>query len=281
MAKTALVTGGAGFIGSAVVRVLSSAGYEARVAGTSSTTDPLDTSHVDLDVDVIVHCAGGSSVGAAVADPEADYAKTVPAYQELLARVTRARVVFLSSAAVYGHAAEVPTPESCPLAPVSPYGMHKQMCEELTLAFGERGGSAAIVRLFSVYGPGLRKQLLWDACRKARAGERTFAGTGDEQRDWLHIDDAVTLLLLAAEHASREVPIINGGSGIGARVGDVVAQIYGALGAGQPAFSGAQREGDPQRYVADITRAKALGWFPRKELAQGIREYVDWFREHG
>lgn len=277
----ALVTGGTGFIGSAVVKALAARGYATRIAGGSSVSDPIDPARLDLDVDLIVHCAGGSSVGAAVADPEADYAKTVPIYQGILERTKRATVLFVSSAAVYGRASQVPTPETAPLAPVSPYGMHKQMCEELTHDFGQRGGSATIVRLFSVYGPGLRKQLLWDACRKARAGERTFAGTGDEQRDWLHIDDTVELLLAAAHAASPDVPVFNGGSGTGARVADVVAQIYAALGAGSPVFSGERREGDPDRYIADITRARGLGWSPRVELAQGIRGYVDWFREHG
>ena len=137
-------------------------------------------------------------------------------------RAPAARVVLLSSAAVYGAARIVPTPETEPAAPSSPYGEHKRACEELCRASGL---ATIALRLFSVYGPGLRRQLLWDACCKAREGALEFAGTGDEERDWLHVDDAVALVLVAAEHASPAMPIVNGGTGIGTRVRDVVTVI--------------------------------------------------------
>ena len=188
--------------------------------------------------------------------------------------------MLVSSAAVYGAAVSIPTSESCALAPISPYGAHKRICEELCASYGRSFGVASVVlRLFSVYGPGLRKQLMWDACRKARAGELTFAGTGDEERDWLHVDDAASLVIAAAAQASAATPIYNGASGAGVRVRDVVGQIYRELGAGTPRFSGETRAGDPRRYVADVTRSRSLGWSPRVELARGISQYVAWFRE--
>jgi UDP-glucose 4-epimerase len=285
--KTALVTGGAGFIGSAVVRALGAAGHAVTVVGTGTRADPLTPARIaalDPGLDVIVHCAGGSSVGASLHDPLADFDKTVPPLACLLdhvrTRAPRARVVLLSSAAVYGDAAELPTPETCRIAPVSPYGVHKRMSEELCRSYGRSFGVAsAVLRLFSVYGPGLRKQLLWDACKKARAGDVTFAGTGDEERDWLHVDDAAALVLAAAAHASPEAAVYNGASGVGTRVRDVVGQVFAELGSAPPRFSGVTRAGDPQRYVADITRARALGWAPRIELARGISQFVTWFRE--
>jgi UDP-glucose 4-epimerase len=280
--KAAVVTGAAGFIGAAVARALESERFTVYAAGTSSAADPLTPERVAAlpAFELLVHCAGSSSVGASLQDPERELAKTVPPLQAVLDHVRtkqpHARVVLLSSAAVYGNAARVPTPETCPAAPVSAYGEHKRMCEELCVASGI---AAVIVRLFSVYGPGLRKQLLWDACRKADRGELTFAGTGDEERDWLHIDDAAALIVRAAQEASASVPIFNGASGAGVRVRDVVGQIYRELGAGQPQFSGAARAGDPQRYVGDITRARALGWSPRILIERGIAQYVAWYRE--
>ena len=275
---TTLVTGGAGFIGTAVVEELVRAGHHVIVAGT--TTDPLNADRIAVAVtaetELVVHCAGSSSVAASVADPAREHAKTVPPFAALLERVRavapRARVVLLSSAAVYGATTIVPTPETAPLAPLSPYGEDKRACEELC-----RGHHAAIVRLFSVYGAGLRKQLLWDACRKAKAGTPTFAGTGDEERDWLHVADAAALIVRVAAVASTDVPVFNGGAGVGVRVRDIVGPICRELGA-EPRFSGEVRTGDPERYVADITRARGLGWAPRIELARGILDYVAWFR---
>jgi UDP-glucose 4-epimerase len=280
----ALVTGGAGFLGTAVVEELERGGYHVAIAGRSAITDPL---HARLDAlgpdtDLVVHCAGSSSVAASVADPAREHAKTVPPLAALLAeiraRATRARVVLLSSAAVYGAATQVPTPETAALAPLSPYGEDKRACEELCLAHARAGHAAAIVRLFSVYGPGLRKQLLWDACRKARAGVPTFAGTGDEERDWLHVRDAAALIVRVAAEASPAAPVFNGGAGTGVRVRDLVELVGRELGAPAAHFTGEVRAGDPRRYIADITRARSLGWEPRIALAQGIAEYVRWFR---
>jgi UDP-glucose 4-epimerase len=281
---TALVTGGTGFLGTAIVRALREAGTTVTIAGTSVESDPLTAERIATlpPVDLVVHCAGGSSVAASVADPQSDFDKTVPPLEALLEHVHRtmptARFVLLSSAAVYGNAEKVPIDEASPLAPVSPYGVHKQRCEELCRSFGAHGIASAILRVFSVYGPGLRKQLLWDACTKARAGGGTFGGTGDEERDWLHVDDAVALVLVAANHTSTDVPVFNGGSGVGARVRDVVGQIFEELGAGTPVFNGQSRAGDPLRYIADITRATSLGWAPRVRITGGISQYVTWFR---
>jgi UDP-glucose 4-epimerase len=284
--KNALVTGGNGFVGGAVVRALRAAGYVVEVAGTSTLTDPLDEARIRAlaSFDVLVHCAGSSSVGASVADPHGDFAKTVPPFARLLesvrTRSAHARVVLLSSAAVYGDAAELPTSERCAVAPVSPYGFHKRICEELCLSYGRNYGIASVIlRFFSVYGPGLRKQLFWDACRKARAGDTLFAGTGDEQRDWLHVDDAAQLVVASLASAAADAPVINGASGVGVRVRDAIGQIYRELAAGPAQFSGAARPGDPSRYVADIERARSLGWAPSIDLERGIAEYVAWFRE--
>ncbi len=281
---TALVTGGAGFLGQAIARALRDAGTTVTVAGTSTQTDRLTPQRIEelSPVDVVVHCAGGSSVAASVADPQGELEKTVPPFAALLAHVQRSmphtRVVLLSSAAVYGDAERVPIAETSPLAPVSPYGEHKRQCEELCRAYGARGVATAILRMFSVYGPGMRKQLLWDACNKARARAGTFGGTGEEERDWLHVSDAVSLVMTVARHAATDAPVVNGGSGVGVRVRDVVGQIFDELGAGAPEFSGQSRAGDPLRYVADITRATALGWQPRVRITDGITQYVTWFR---
>jgi UDP-glucose 4-epimerase len=74
------------------------------------------------------------------------------------------------------------------------------------------------------------------------------------------------------------MPIFNGGSSP-ATVAEVVTQLFAALGAAAPEFSGGGRAGDPQKYLADIARARALGWQPRVELAEGLRQYVKWFEE--
>jgi UDP-glucose 4-epimerase len=297
----ALVTGAVGFLGRHVARGLAAAGW--RVAGVGHgdwdaaerrcfgvgdwrvgdvTADTLASFG---DPDLIVHCAGGGSVAASLADPPADFARTVATTATVLDFARRRkrppRIVYPSSPAVYGANAGSAAHTDAALAPISPYGLHKKMAEDLCRFHAAQYGlPVAIVRLFSVYGAGLRKQLLWDACSKIAGGRAVFAGTGDEVRDWLHIDDAVALLLLAADHATGDCPTVEGGTGIGTPNRAVLRSLCTLLERStSPAFSGTARAGDPPRYVADIAAARRWGWEPRRALADGLALYAGWFKE--
>jgi UDP-glucose 4-epimerase len=234
---------------------------------------------------VIVHCAGGASVGFSVAHPHADFQRTVGCTADVLeyARLHArgARVVLCSSAGVYGEASPGPIPESAPRRPMSPYGMHKKMAEDLCRSYARSCGVASVaVRLFSVYGAGLRKQLLWDACNKSARGERRFFGTGAELRDWLHVDDAAALLAASVRLASGESPVINGGTGRAASTREILGSLFRELGvADQPAFTGESKAGDPVSLVADASRAFALPWRPAVDWEQGVAAVARWFRD--
>lgn len=296
--KRALVTGAKGFIGAHVCTELARTGYAVDGIGHGGAwsdhaergvhrwiSGPVDAEHLpEVRYDVVIHCAGGSSVVRSIDDPHGQLAKTVSACEAILEWMRTgasrdARLVFVSSGAVYGAAPVMPIAEDVPPKPVSPYGAHKLMCEELCRTYaGTYGVSVAIVRPFSVYGAGLDRQLLWDAARKAAAGAPRFAGSGNERRDWLHVSDAARLLVLAAAHATPAVTTLNGGSGEGTRVADVVRMLLAELGTKDtPTFDGSTRAGDPPDYIADITRARSLGWSPTTPLAAGLREYARWF----
>jgi UDP-glucose 4-epimerase len=168
-----------------------------------------------------------------------------------------------------------------PLNPASPYGLHKKMAEDLCRAYGRHFGvRSALVRLFSIYGVGLRKQLLWDACGKIGGGDPTFGGTGRETRDWLHVEDAAALMLHGAHHASVACPVVNGGTGEATPISMIVNAIAEDLGVDEsPRFSGASRPGDPTDYQADISGALAWGWTPTRRWRDEVRAYTQWFKE--
>lgn len=299
MTRLALVTGAAGFIGSYVVRQLLEEGCSVigiGHAGARTFSAPgyrWCEAEVDLPSlralgcvpDVVIHCAGGASVARSIESPEMERQRTIGSAAAVLdfAAVTapQARLVLISSAAVYGHVDSQPIVEGEPLAPVSPYGEYKRQAEEMW-----RGQTSlhrlrsVIVRLFSVYGEGLRKQLLWDACEKLCADNGEFGGTGNESRDWLHAADAASLLVLASRHATPACPVINGGSGRAVPVREVLEELSGALGLRiAPRFSGIARSGDPVRYLADISRAQAWGWRPQIDWRAGIGRYARWYRD--
>jgi UDP-glucose 4-epimerase len=300
MDKTIVITGAYGFLGRHVARLFARKGHtvfgighgewsreEWETWGLSAWRQADITLAALKDYvecpSLIVHCAGGGSVSFSLEDPLSDFERTVVTtahvFEYVRLHAPSCRVVYPSSASVYGTVETMPIREDCRAAPISQYGVHKLMAEQMTLSYARQFGiSAAIVRLFSVYGCGLRKQLLWDASRKFANHDAVFNGTGDEVRDWLNVEDAAELLLAAAEHASPECPTVNGGSGIGVTVRDVLHHLGDLLRCDlTPSFSGTRRTGDPSRYVADTSEAKAWGWQPNQHWKEGVAEYAAWW----
>ncbi len=236
--------------------------------------------------DQIFHVAGGSSVGMSLQTPEEDFRRSVNSTMQLLEWVRThapaAPVVLASSAAVYGAGHTRPISEAAALHPYSPYGYHKRMTELLGESYAQHFGlQVAVVRLFSVYGPELRKQLLWDLCTRLRSQPAvlSLAGTGQEARDWIYVADAARLLAQAAQ-PSAPYTVVNGGAGQAVTVAEVVAQLGAAWGwLPEVRFTGEPRVGDPQYLVADPAQAQRLGYQPQTDLAAGIAAYVAWFRQ--
>lgn len=303
MSKLAFVTGAAGFLGRHVARNLVADGW--RVAGLGhscwregewqsfglscwhTSTVTLDSLRSLLESEgtpqAIFHCAGGSSVTRSVEHPREDFQRTVGSTVEVLEfsrlHASKAKVIYPSSAAVYGATQLLPIPEDAPCAPISPYGLHKRMVEMLCMSYAENWHvPVAVVRFFSLYGVGLCKQLLWDAACKAHAGGFTFFGCGEEQRDWLHVSDAAVLLQLAERHAGVHCPIVNGGSGSGVTVRDLLQHVGTCWTPPvSPCFTGKSRVGDPSHLVADCARSREWGFKPAVNLETGLSAYIQWF----
>jgi len=239
--------------------------------------------------DVVFHLAGGSSVGAAIAHPHEDFTRTVVSTAELLEWLRQhspaTRVVAISSAAVYGSAHRGAIGEDARLTPYSPYGTHKLMMEELCRSYAANFSLQVVLpRLFSVYGPGLKKQLLWDLCGKISAGSAVeLGGSGDELRDWIDVRDVVRGLERVVQLASVEAPVVNLASGVATSVRAIAAMVAtswadSAAHACEVTFSGRSRPGDPFSLVADVARMRACGIDNRIPVTQGVAEYVAWYR---
>ena len=160
-----------------------------------------------------------------------------------------------SSAAVYGGGHSEPINETSFLSPYSPYGVHKRVGELLFESYGKNFGlNVAIVRLFSVYGSNLRKQLLWDLCLRLQSdpGEIVLEGLVMNLRDLLHVEDAVVFLKKVSNFACPECFIVNGGTGIATSVNDIAHSVISSW---DPKvkimFTGIARKGDPKYLVAN------------------------------
>lgn len=300
--RVAVVTGAGGFIGRHLSKYLGSHGCDVRGIGHSAMSDedctslgikhwysggisPSALSEACDGADIIYHCAGSSSVPLSMREPMTDFRNNVLATAELL-EFSRERggipVVYLSTAGVYGKADTMPIRTDDPFQPVSPYGMNKLAGEQLLRQYATFFSvPGAIVRLFSVYGEGLRKQLLWDASHKLHRDDRVFFGSGMETRDWIHVEDAVTLITHIGEKASTSIPTFNGATGKGVRIRDILGSLADCYGIHEPiVFNGQNRPGDPTDYLADISASLALGWLPKVPLSEGVVRYAEWFHHN-
>ena len=189
----------------------------------------------------------------------------------------------VSSAAVYGAGHTGPIREEQALLPFSPYGYHKLMMENVCRSYAANYGLAVtVVRLFSVYGSWLKKQVLWDMCSRLASGTRqlVLGGTGEELRDWTDIRDVVRALEFTMGLATDPdaMAIFNVGSGQGTSVGSIAAMVLESWPAPTKViFNGKARPGNPCSLVAD-------GWFLQKNgfawsipVRSGVRDYVRWY----
>lgn len=300
----ALVLGAAGFIGRHTCRALADSGctiigighgrWTAEEAAAFGIFRWIE-SDITLDalvglgelgaVDCVVHCAGSGAVSFSYADPWQDFQRATVTTAAVLEWVRRQdkpkpRLVLVSSAAVYGDQGDTDAVETSVRSPISPYGFHKvaaeSLCESASRFFDV---PVSIVRLFSVYGEGLRKQLLWDALNKFSRGEEQFFGTGHELRDWLHIGDAARLLCAAALVPQSRFEVFNGAHQQ-ATTAQVLQQLASvAFPGATPRFNGENHTGNPRRLTADCGHAhRLLNWTPEVDLADGLRRYADWFK---
>jgi UDP-glucose 4-epimerase len=299
--RCVLVTGGGGFIGSHLVRRLVALGSEVvSLGGNRDDTERVDGvrpvfGNISRDTletvafvpETVFHLAGGSSVAASVANPPEDFLNTVYSTILLLDFLRRnwqgAQVVYVSSAAVYGEAQQKKASHDLACLPISPYGVHKRQVESLLLDHARMYGTqSVIIRPFSVYGPGLRKQLLWDALQKASHGVFNFFGSGRELRDWVYVHDLVECLLRVSDVASKAVPAFNAGSCHAVSVREILTQLFSVAGLNrEPVFLGQQKEGDPDRLVADDSAEAELGPMFVTPLREGLEAYVQWYKEQG
>jgi UDP-glucose 4-epimerase len=294
----ALVTGGAGFIGSNLVDGLLEAGHQVEViddlstgredqvapAATLHRGDVADAAGVHAVVtgaapEVVFHLAAQIDVRRAVADPGHDAAVNVGGTIAVLeaARAAGARRVVLASTggAIYGDTDVVPTPETHSPQPMAPYGVSK-LCAEHYLDLYERlhGLSSVALRFANVYGP--RQDPLGEGgvvaiyCGlAARGGQAIVFGDGLQTRDFVFVGDVVEALMLAADDGAT------GAYNVGTGVETTVTALADAL--GLPREHAPERAGEVRRSCLDPgAAAAAIGWRPRTPLAEGLRRTQAW-----
>jgi dTDP-glucose 4,6-dehydratase/UDP-glucose 4-epimerase len=236
--------------------------------------------------DFCINCSGAANVHDSLKNPLYDYQlNTVNVFKMLDAirqHQPSCRFLNLSSAAVYGNPAKLPIREADAVLPVSPYGLHKFQAEQICREFfnyWEIGTCS--VRIFSAYGPGLKKQLFWDLYQKSLGkNEVSLFGSGAETRDFIFIEDIVQAIKLVMEGSAFEGETINVANGQECGIKEAVQIFYDALGwNGVIQFKGEVRKGDPLNWRADISKLKELGYRQSFPLQAGLTAYAKWLKE--
>ncbi|MGQ0576764.1 MAG: NAD-dependent epimerase/dehydratase family protein [Pseudonocardia sp.] len=297
-----VVTGCEGFIGRSVGLTALGRGWEVLGIGRGSghrwpacyrrrdvAVDDLTPVLAGFAPDVVVHAAGAASVEASFRHPADDFRGSVLTWANLLEGVrssaTDPLVIGLSSAAVYGQPVRLPVAEDAPRRPMSPYGHHRRACEVLMTGYARCFGVQGLVaRVFSVIGPGQRRLLAHDLATQALGPEPTIEvrGTGNESRDFLHVDDVASALVgLASARSSMTRPeFVNVAGGRETTVRELAETVRDLAAPHKPVrYLGEQMRGSPARWVADVTRLRTAlpSWQPRSP-SEAIAACLDVWR---
>jgi UDP-glucose 4-epimerase len=306
-----LVTGGAGFIGSNLVRLLLQEGHEVTVLDSlasgyrSNLTgvpvnafvigDVRDTSLLDramAGTEVVFHLAASVGNSRSIDHPFVDASMNVMGTLNVLEAARRhglRKIVFSSSAGIFGELKTLPIAEDHPVEPDSPYGATKLCAEKLCLAYAKLHGLEAVcLRYFNVFGVRQRFDAYGNvipifAQRLIFNQPITVFGDGEQTRDFINVADVARANLAAG--VNRGVSgAFNLGSGSAITINRLVELLHEVSGLRTPVTHGPQRAGDVRHSLADIRAIQqALGWTPQAHFETALREYMDWakpaFRE--
>jgi UDP-glucose 4-epimerase len=302
----ALVTGGAGFIGSALVRLLAERGYAVRVfdnlsTGSRTNLEDTDAELVEGDVrdvealqgaaagsEIVFHLAAGTGVVPSIEDPFADFDLNARGTLSALwaaRKVGAGRLVFSSSNAPLG-AGAYPASEEKPTAPLSPYGASKAAGEAYCSAFHSAYGLEAVaVRFSNAYGPrsAHKSNVIPLFIRRLLAGdELTVYGDGTQTRDFVYVTDLADGLLRAAETAGIGGEVFQLASGVETSVNDLVDRLTELAGREPEVRREPPRAGEILRNYSLVDKARGrLGYRPRVRLEDGLRDTYQWFEREG
>jgi UDP-glucose 4-epimerase len=300
---TALVTGGAGFIGSHTAERFARHGYAVRVlddlsTGARSNLNPgWDLREADIrddaavreavaGADVVLHFAAFISVPESFERESECLDTNVAGTRNLLAACAQhgvRKLVFASTSALYGELPDVPKAETEPPQPSSPYAASKLAGERLLEEFAAEGVAGTALRFFNVYGPRQAADSAYAAAVPifAELGLRgetlTIYGDGRQTRDFVFVSDVAEAVLCAAE--SPRTGVYNVGTGSAVEVLELANTIAGLTGGPSKHRFAPLRPGDVRSSTAVITRiAEALDWSPACSLEQGLSDTVKWYR---
>jgi UDP-glucose 4-epimerase len=303
--KKVVVTGGLGFIGSHLIERLNqnneiiivdnqSSGNIKNIEGLDFTridTDLGDITEVNLEqifegADYIFHLAAVTSVPQSVEDPIRSNEVNITGILKVLEAARKCdvdKLIFSSSSAVYGETEQLPISESNPINPMSPYAVTKATGELYCNVYSEIYGLPTIsLRYFNVFGPRQDPKSQYAAVipifidKLLKNESPIIYGDGEQTRDFVSVKDVVDANLLSAR--SSETGVFNIGLGMSTTINQLFEIIKNTMDKDIEPVHEAERSGEIKHSVADISKAKSLGYSPEKDFTNKLIETVNWFK---
>lgn len=291
-----LIIGSEGFIGSHLLHYfLSSKNYviTADIINKSKTSSYylLDSRSPDFSIifnenkiDICINCSGAASVPQSYTNTLFDFnlntGNVINILETIKLMQPNCKFINLSSAAVYGNPKKIPISEQEEIKPISPYGYHKYLAEKVLEEYRTFWNIQTYsLRIFSAYGNGLKKQLIYDICNKVKNDDAIHLfGTGNETRDFIHITDICRAINLVINSylSDDKINIANGRQITTKHIAELVLQAYDSN--KTIIFNNSTREGDPLFWEADINLLKKIGYTQSISINDGIKDYVEWIK---
>lgn len=305
----ALVTGGAGFIGSHLVDELMLRGFEVKIVDNLSNGDmenvkhwfknpkfifvkgdllkPRDATEALKDCETVFHLAADPEVQTSSAAPYVHFQQNVAATYNLLEAVRKARnvktLVFTSSSTVYGEATKIPTPENyAPLTPISIHGACKLACEALIIAYAQTYGFRSVIyRLANIVGSRSNHGVIHDFILKLMKNpkELEILGDGTQRKSYLHISHCITAVMTGLEKSKEQVQIYNVGSEDQVDVKTIAKIVTAEMGLQRVKLrftggvdGGRGWKGDVKDMLLDVNKLKSIGWKPAHNSAKAVKK---------
>jgi UDP-glucose 4-epimerase len=307
--KRYVVTGGAGFIGSTLVRSLLDAGGEVAVIDNllsgheknlAEIRDRIDLHTFDIrdgaaiapviaGADTVFHLAAIPSVPRSIDDPRPSHEVNIDGTFEVFDAAVKGkvrRVVYAASSSAYGDSEALPKIETMPAKPKSPYAVQKYVGELYASVFTSCFGLESVaLRYFNVYGPRQDPSSAYSGILSlfmkhliARKSPTIF-GDGEQSRDFTYVEDVAALCLKAANAPGVAGKMFNAGNGNRYTLNEVWSMLQKMEGVEIPAKFGPPRAGDVRHSMADTTAAKTeLGHAPQFTIEAGLRRTLDWYK---
>ncbi len=295
MKNSLLITGSAGFLGQTIAHFFRKLDwYIAGIDIIPRDIAPLADLNLYIDAGIpsiefdeliskikprhCIHCGGHASVKKSMSSPKADYysgpSLTFEVLDSLRIHAPSCKLILVSSAAVYGNPTTLPIDELQTPHPISPYGYHKLLseilCEEFKQIYNQH---VSIVRVFSAYGPGLHKQVIWEIFNKVLSKESVLElqGTGNETRDFIFSEDVARGIYTVLMNAPMKGDIYNLSTGTEVSINELAHLILKTCGIQKEIkFDGDLRSGNPLNWNADISKIMKIGFLPSVDLSSGL-----------